>query len=414
VLLSLLKVYSRSDHDGRDCKLFKSTRKQLFGIFRLRVWEIDRLRVWEIERLHLFLCDQHRPFFMNQGTSYSHLSRSFLMSQSTNGGADFSVVIAASAPVSDGALVHAVTVIQPVQTWTVIRGQDDFIVMAVNLESSLTDLPPCPTIGRVEWDANSLLASRNELQQWLTAVLMHPGARESQAVRNFLTYAANMIPPQYENVPWTMFAANGQVSSETQDQGYSAETQSGAGDSAHGNLDDMVMDDMFDAGDDVGPVHTEDYDDVEEYRPSERYKLLDEPITEEDEMDIAMMAAEVEMIEDVGTLAQSLGASHLGRSLMLQEEMSVSNKQQAQAQVMQHPQPGVQLGSAVAGSSSGGIGNAMQNARPGTGGGFHQSKVDSQPRLDAFKMIKVIGKGSFGEYTVPAHSLPALFCVHPH
>lgn len=353
----------------------------------------------EIEILHLFLSSISTFLCASRNGSFSPFF-SFLVLQSPTGDPDFSVVIAASAPVSGGSVVHAVTVIQPVQTWTVIRGQDDFIAMSDSLESSLAGLTPCPTIGRVEGDGNSLLAARNDLQQWLTTVLLHPGAKESQAFRNFLTYAVNMIPPQYENVPWTMFADNGQVASETQESaGYSSPTP--AGDIAHGNLDDMVMDDMFDAGDDVAPVHNDDFDDVEEYRPSERYKPTDEPITEED--DIAMMAEEVEMIEDVGSLAQSLGASHLGRSLMLQEEMSVSNK--PQSQMMQHGQHGVQLGSAVAGSSSGGIGSAMENARQGLGGGFHQTKPESQPRLDAFKMIRVIGKGSFGEFIVQSYFL---------
>jgi hypothetical protein len=298
--------------------------------------------------------------------------------------------------VNDGGFVHAVTIIQPVQTWTVIRGQDDFLAMADNLEPILTGLPPFPIIGSVEGNVNTLLAARNELQQWLTSVLMYPGARESPAVRNFLTYAANMIPPQYENVPWTMFAANGQVSSENPNQSYSSNQ---SGEYSNGNLDDMVMDDMFDAGDEVGPVHHEDTDDEEEYRPSVRYKPTDEPITEEDEMDIAMIAGEVEMIEDVGSLAQSLGASHLGRSLRLQEEMSVSNRQ-GRSQMMQQPHPGLQLGRAASGPGNGGIGSAMENARPGLGGSFNQTRPESPPRLSAFKMIKVIGKGSFGEHAI--------------
>jgi hypothetical protein len=245
---------------------------------------------------------------------------------------------------------------------------------------------------------NALISARNDLQHWLSSVLMYPGARESPAVRNFLTYAANMIPPQYENVPWTMFAANGQVAAPAPAAtSYSSPNHSTDSDYANGNLDDMVMDDMFDVGDDVGPVPHEDTDDEEDYRPSVRYKPTDEPITEEDEMDIAQMAGEVEMIEDVGSLAQSLGASHLGRSLRLQEETSGAHGNQQQ-QSSGQPQAGLQMGTAVSGASSGGIGSAMKNAAPGLGGSFNQTVPESAPRLDAFKMIKVIGKGSFGEY----------------
>jgi len=153
---------------------------------------------------------------------------------------------------------------------------------------------------------------------------------------------------------------------------------------------------MFDAGDEIGPVHNYDSDDEDEYRPyraSERYKETDEPVTEEDEMDIAMMADEARIIEGVGTYSQSLGASHMSRFPMLEEETSDSN--QDQNQMMQ--QSGVQLGGAVGGSGAGGIGSAMQLATQSIGGSFNQARLESPPRLDAFKMIKVIGKGSFGK-----------------
>ena len=69
-----------------------------------------------------------------------------------------------------------------------------------------------------------------------------------------------------------------------------------------------------------------DSDIDEEYRASERYKACDEDITAEDEMDLAQVyAGDVEMVDDVGSLAQSLGASHLGRSLMLQDEHMGNN-----------------------------------------------------------------------------------------
>ena len=68
-----------------------------------------------------------------------------------------------------------------------------------------------------------------------------------------------------------------------------------------------------------------------------------------------------------------------------------------QAQKAQHPQDGVRLGTAISGGAGGGIGNAMANAGPGLGGSFQQTIPESPPRLDSFKMIKVIGKGSFGE-----------------
>jgi len=328
--------------------------------------------------------------------------------QQTTGEAsiDFSVVIAASAPVEDtGGLVHAVTVIQPAQTWTVIRGHDDFLAVAQNLSSQIMDLPALPEVAKqfqgCSNDLHSIVTVRTHLQHWLDTILMYPGARDSPAISNFLTYAPNMIPPQYENVSWTIFTADGQVASPTTAQGnpQTASTESSGYDD--GNLDDMAMDVMFDTGDgdDIGQHDDDDSDGEEEYRASIRYKACDDPITEEDQMDLQnVIAGEVEMVDDVGSLAQSLGASHLGRSIMLQEE-TIGNNGNRQAQHQGIPQAGLQLGGAMTGGGSGGIGSAMKHATSQQiGTSFNQVKPESAPRLDAFKMIKVIGKGSFGEF----------------
>ena len=321
-------------------------------------------------------------------------------------------MIAASAPVEDAGLVHAVTVIQPAQTWTVIRGQDDFLAVAQNLASQIANLPAFPEAAKLFHDSNApsddllpIVTARTHLQHWLETILMYPGARASPAIRNFLTYAPNMIPPQYENVSWTIFTADGQVASPVAAaQGNASSNQNLAsadsGDYDDENLDDMVMDEMFETGDDVGPIQQDDddSDEYDEYRASVRYKACEDEITAEDEMDLAQcINGEVEMVDDVGVLAQSLGASHLGRSHMLQEETIGNSKFKAQQQSI--PQAGLQLGNPLSGASSGGIGSAMKHATSQQiGTSFNQVKPESPPRLDAFKMIKVIGKGSFGEY----------------
>ncbi|KAG7363046.1 serine/threonine protein kinase [Nitzschia inconspicua] len=314
---------------------------------------------------------------------------------------DFSVVIAATAPVVGGGLVHAVTVVQPVQTWSVIRGQGDFTAVAESLSQTIPGLPPCPSDFSAEDfnDINSIVHVRNGLQQWLSTALLYPEARSSPAMQSFLTYAINMIPPQYENVPWTIFTANGQVASPSP----GPQAAEPVVDDSISNLDDMMMDEMFDGGDDigVGPLQDES-DDEDEYRASERYAPLDEPITEEDEMDIAnAIAGEFEMIDDIGSLAQSLGASHLGRSLLLQEQMMTPQNSQlhpGEPQISQ--QTGLQLGRAISGGGSGGIGSAMELALhqpPPPMNNFNRPVPEGPPRLDSFKMIKVIGKGSFGK-----------------
>jgi len=318
---------------------------------------------------------------------------------------EFSVVIAASAPVDDSGLVHAVTVIQPAQTWTVIRGQDDFLAVAQNLSSQIMNLPAFPQAAKQFQAPNAvddllpIVTARTHLQHWLETILMYPGARDSDAIRNFLTYAPNMIPPQYENVSWTIFTADGQVATPV------PAVEGNQPDYEDGNLDDMVMDEMFETGDDVGTIQHDDYDsdDDEEYRASIRYKACEDEITAEDEMDLAnVIAGEVEMVDDVGSLAQSLGASHLGRSHMLQEETIGINvrgeEKHEQHQQQAIPQAGLQLGNPLFGASSGGIGSAMKHApSQQIGSSFNQVKPDSPPRLDAFKLIKVIGKGSFGK-----------------
>jgi len=323
---------------------------------------------------------------------------------------DFSVVIAASAPVEDAGLVHAVTVIQPAQTWTVIRGQDDFLAVAQNLTSQIANLPAFPEAAKHFHDSSDLsndllpiVTARTHIQHWLETILMYPGARDSPAIRNFLTYAPNMIPPQYENVSWTIFTADGQVASPLPAaQGNQTSASAESGDYGDENLDDMVMDEMFETGDDVGPIQhdDDDSDDDDEYRASVRYKACEDEITAEDEMDLAhVIAGEVEMVDDVGSLAQSLGASHLGRSHMLQEE-TIGNNTSGHANQQQQgiPQAGLQLGNPLSGASSGGIGSAIKHATSQqSGGSFNQVKPESPPRLDAFKMIKVIGKGSFGK-----------------
>lgn len=320
---------------------------------------------------------------------------------SDGGGAGdgFTVMIVASGQIGGGGLVHAVTVTQPVQSWTVIRGQDDFRAVGDALSSVLPGIPSFPSSEVVDnGDLTAISKARNDLQQWLISILMYPGARESPAVRNFLTYNANMIPPQFEGVPWTSFAPDGTVlttslySTQQQTQQHHQATAPAA---AYGssNLDDMEMDDMFAGDDDVGPLPNEDSDEDDDFIPaSVRYKPTDEQITAEDEMDIMQLAGEVEMVEDVGSLAQSLGASHLGRSLKLQQEISKNQKQ-----TQQPMQSGVRLGSAVSGGVGGGIGSAMARAVQGVGDSFNQIKPVSAPRLDSFKMIKVIGKGSFGK-----------------
>jgi hypothetical protein len=236
------------------------------------------------------------------------------------------------------------------------------------------------------------MLARNELQEWLTNILMYPGVQESIEARNFLSQGANMIPPQYEGVAWTQFNAMAAPPQRASPNGAHA----GGGST---NLDDMEMDDMFMAGDD-GDVADDDNFDEGDYIPSalERYKPTDEAITNAEEMELMDLAGEVEMVEDIGSLAQSLGASHLGRSLQLQAE--IKHRTHDVNPNVQAPQ-GLKMGGITIKGASGGIGGAIERAQSenviSSNNAFNSKPIQSAPRLDSFKLIKVIGKGSFGK-----------------
>lgn len=288
--------------------------------------------------------------------------------------------------------MYAIMVSQPVQTWTVFRNHDDFLAVRRALAESFPSLPRCPELGVIN-SISDIVHQRNEMQQWLTSVVMFPGVAEAPAFRNFLTVMANEVLPQYENVAWTQFNPQ-------HDQRHHHHSSG----SAPQNVDDMEMADMFEDG---GVPEDDDDDDDDEAleqdddfpKASERYKLIDETITDEDEMDFMQIAGEVEMVDDVGSLAQSLGASHLGRSLKLQQEMGSVKKG-----TMHSLQQGLNVGGASnhGTSDGGGIGGAIASANSDANNSAADGgqKKPSATRLDQFKMIKVIGKGSFGKRIV--------------
>jgi len=362
-------------------------------------------------------------------------------------GGEFTVMIIASGPLRNGGAVHAVAVQQPLQSWTVLRSHDDFYAVSEVLSQLLPDVPICPVIadhhnhscgdhddGTQDATASSdddlvaVVNARNELQKWLSAVLTHPGSTETLAVRNFLTYGANVVLPQFEGVAWTSFDADGAVLPTTAAASTNANSTTAArsvrtnssGGGHVGGGGDMEMEDMFFGEEEGGGAERErgEFDAEEDYfRPSVRYKPTNEAISEEDEMDMMQLANEVEMIEDIGSLAQSLGASHLGRSLQLQKEIAfrdhhpTNNSEFGNNSLFSSDlatSQGVNVGGGGLGSAfafgtaaAGGMGAVMESAATtsdGMGEGLISKPPESPPRLDSFKMIKVIGKGSFGKH----------------
>lgn len=310
---------------------------------------------------------------------------------------DFRVSITATGadPRDNISYVHAISVAQPVQSWTVIREHAEFMNVANSLKQLMPGLPPCPT------GAGDAEQVREQLQHWLSNILHFPGVRESPNIRHFLCFGANAVPPHFEHVNWITFGDSSTGSNNNMQAG-----NFNSGGRAH-SLDEMEMDDMFDTGggdSDCDESDEEDELDDELLPYAARYPPVDETVTKDDVMDLN--DSEVEMVDDIGSLAQSLGASHLGRSLQLQAQIAnMKQIQQQQNGTTTHIAQGVTLGAAPlapVNGAGGGIGGAMENADmerriEGLGDSFLQVKPTSAPRLDSFKMIKVIGKGSFGK-----------------
>lgn len=318
-------------------------------------------------------------------------------------------------------LVHAISVAQPVQSWTVIREHGDFITLGNALSSVIGGVPSCPAAPAFDnvgssSDVDEIVKVRNAAQNWLSNILLFPGARESPAVRQFLCYGANLVPPQYQGMTWITFTPSTQSNSVSDDSANNVSSaQNGHHHSNRGEAEELEMDEMFGYGgepaDDEDDVDSEvDYDDedAEYFSATERYQPTEEPVTQDDVMEFQTNADDVEMIEDIGSLAQSLGASHLGRSLQLQAELAAGRPSYEKVKAVQ-PQQGLNIGGTVPNRSNtskgiGGIGNAVENANieseakvEGLSDSFYQKKPISAPRLDSFKMIKVVGKGSFGK-----------------
>jgi len=349
---------------------------------------------------------------------------------SNNSHGDLSVEISAScrADLTDnGGLivsrqVHAISVAQPVQSWTVIREHSDFVTLGNALSSVIRGIPSCPSAPTFDAcngsssDADEIVKVRNAAQNWLVNLLLFPGARESPALRQFLCYGANLVPPQYQGMNWITFPPSLQSQS-------NSDSDSSSNSNHHSNgrqhsrevAEELEMDEMFGYGD--GPADEDVYDDdevdyedddIDYFSATERYQPTEEPVTQDDVMEFQNNADDVEMIEDVGSLAQSLGASHLGRSLQLQAELAVGKMNHAVSGTVL-PQRSLNFGGIVPSTSNGqkfvgGIGNAVENASleceakvQGLSDSFYQKKPVSAPRLDSFKMIKVVGKGSFGK-----------------
>jgi len=309
-------------------------------------------------------------------------------------------------------LVHVISVTQAVQSWTVIRDHVDFTTVGNVLSLIISGIPTCPQepsfVTCPSSDVDEIIRSRHEAQNWLSNILCFPVVRENPAVRQFLCYDVNVLPPQFEGINWVHFSASPGLND---DPHHRAETKSNANENVNISSDvdkhELDMAYMFGYEEDFsGGLEEEDHhydnDNIDQYSAAERYQPTVDQVTHDDLMEFHNNAEDVEMIEDVSSLAQSLGASHLGRSLQLQAEI-IHTKESSSHEVKQglnREETKLPIVSDV--GIKGGIGNAVSNAVShskisGLSDSFYQKKPVSAPSLDSFKMIKVIGKGSFGK-----------------
>jgi len=248
-------------------------------------------------------------------------------------------------------------------------------------------------------DIEKIIKTRNASQDWLLRVLSFPAIRDAKPIHKLLLDDPNTIPPCYENIGWISFSS----------PSLHQERSSFGG--------ELEMEEMFayEEGIHSNGAHDGDeneddepYDgDTEYYSAAQRYHPVEEAATQDDIMDIHNNADDVEMVEDVGSLAQSLGASHLGRSLQLQAQLARIEKGNDPNGTSQVSHKGLKIDDNIPTVATecifGGIGGAVEQANisntshiEGLGDSFNRKTPISAPRLDSFKIIKVIGKGSFG------------------
>ena len=100
--------------------------------------------------------------------------------------------------------MFAITVIQPVYSWTIIRSHSDFKDLDDALRRSnvhaANHIVPMLANNVNTSDPETIVNTRNGLQDWLSAVLMFPSTYEVPEVKSFLTLGANTLPPAYSNV----------------------------------------------------------------------------------------------------------------------------------------------------------------------------------------------------------------------
>ena len=318
---------------------------------------------------------------------------------------DWNAIIVASGHLCSGeGLLHVLYVIAPMAQFShhfVARTHADFVVLATELSEDFSDLPPCPN------NCNDAATFGNELQEWLYAILSNSGVKESPmhpALVKFLSYGANVFPPEYEVLQWwhNVSCSEGALAAPSLSQ---QEQQLDSPRQSYEIFDYFGRDDaLVGRKEDTG----ENILDLNSLAP-----LLgcNENVIDADD----------EVIDDSDFLEviKALEAFDHAKAYVIQEQAILRRSSHTSFRPPAHPTSshqvkadscnilvssnvpqGLTIGGSALDTQNGGIGAAIKKANFSDvhGDAHHsQSRPLSSTGLDAFKLIRMIGKGSFGK-----------------
>jgi hypothetical protein len=318
-------------------------------------------------------------------------------------------------------IIYALSIAQPVQAWVVYRNHDEFISLAATLFDMGFQAPNILKTLQNEDIALNVSSSLNELQSWLDQVLRHPQITKCEHLNRFLCDGANQPHPLFNSIEWVCSHIETPNSQSVLQLLPPSEMMC---------YDMSDSDDTDDSGEnevnDNGPPLNNDYD---EDHHCQRYQPTEEELTENDVIEFNSICKDVEMVESIEKLGRSLGDPHLSTSLKQRAKMSSDSNRSGvippnhldhslilckeHSGCTEYADPSTTDPSLYSRMSvlippkGQGIGEALRKEvkySNVTSKNLHHSSISpyekkhTEVQLDNFKLIKVLGKGSFGTY----------------
>mmetsp|Transcript_15191 Transcript_15191/g.19711 ORF Transcript_15191/g.19711 Transcript_15191/m.19711 type:complete len:687 (-) Transcript_15191:416-2476(-) len=141
-------------------------------------------------------------------------------------------------------LLYVLSVQQQASAWTVYRRVATFQALTHHLSVMVPNLPPCPNIFMASYGSESVETLRIHLQHWMQQILSIPIVSQTPVMKNFLCAEANLPPPGVD-ITWTKCSSDDEDDVDDDDLFHNAE-----GDEKHHDDnefdDEMDMDDLFD------------------------------------------------------------------------------------------------------------------------------------------------------------------------